>query len=284
MIMNADLLDTAARATKSCCAAVYSSEWARLLLGESFHPGGVALTERLGEMLDLMPGDRVLDVAGGTGTSAVYLARRFGVAVTAIDYSAANVAATQEAARQAGVETLVDAREGDAECLPCADGSFDAVICECAFCTFPNKAAAAAEFARVVRPGGRVGLSDLTRAGPLPADLHTLLAWVACIADAQPTAGYRAYLHDAGLMVQQCEPHDAVLGALVRDIRAKLMGAQLLIALRKIDLPQVDLVQAQSMARRAGDAIAAGTLGYVLMVGTRAVPAEQPCGVDVAET
>ncbi len=38
---------------KACCAAVYASDWARLLLGESFHPGGLALTERLGTLLDL---------------------------------------------------------------------------------------------------------------------------------------------------------------------------------------------------------------------------------------
>ena len=40
--------------------------------------------------------------------------------------------------------------------------SFDAVVCECAFCTFPDKPTAAAEFARVLRPGGRVGITDVT--------------------------------------------------------------------------------------------------------------------------
>ena len=53
-------LNTAdAIALKTCCAAVYQSDWARLILGESFHPGGMALTERLGTLLDLKPGKRV---------------------------------------------------------------------------------------------------------------------------------------------------------------------------------------------------------------------------------
>ena len=60
---------------------------------------------------------------------------------------------------------LVRFEQGDAERLTLDDGQFDAVICECAFCTFPDKRAAAAEFARVLKPGGTVGLTDLTRSG-----------------------------------------------------------------------------------------------------------------------
>ncbi len=48
---------------KACCAAAYASDWACHLLGESFHPGGLALTKRLGTLLDLGPGKRLLDVA-----------------------------------------------------------------------------------------------------------------------------------------------------------------------------------------------------------------------------
>jgi arsenite methyltransferase len=57
--------------TKQCCARLYESEIVSQLLGDSFHPGGAALTERLGQMLGLMSGSHVLDAASGTGTSAV---------------------------------------------------------------------------------------------------------------------------------------------------------------------------------------------------------------------
>ena len=66
---------TSATEIKTCCASLYESDWTRLLLGDSFHPGGLNLTERLGELLDLGPGQRVLDVAAGVGTSAIFLAR-----------------------------------------------------------------------------------------------------------------------------------------------------------------------------------------------------------------
>ena len=68
---------------KLCCAAAYDSDIAKLLLGASFHPGGVKLTERLGQLLNLKPGIRILDVAAGTGTSGIFLAERFGCEVVA---------------------------------------------------------------------------------------------------------------------------------------------------------------------------------------------------------
>ena len=254
---------------KSCCASLYASDWARLLLGDSFHPGGMALTERLGAMLALRPGIRVLDVATGPGSSAIHLARRFGCAVTGVDLSVANVSSARAAAAWAGVDDLVQFLEGDAERLPVTDGCFDALICECAFCTFPDKPAAAAEFARVLRPGGRVGLSDLTRDGALPPDLDGLLAWVACIADAQPLAAYTLYLEDAGFSIGHVEPHDGALREMVGQIRTRLLGVELMIKIGKIEAPAVDMAQAMRLARSAASAVQEGTLGYALIVGVR---------------
>src|SRR5260370_18339565 len=76
---------------KQCCARVYESDFAKLLLGDSFHPGGVKLTERLGTLLRLTAQSRVLDIVSGKGTSALFLAERFGCEVLGIDYSAQNV-------------------------------------------------------------------------------------------------------------------------------------------------------------------------------------------------
>ncbi|MGH2409066.1 MAG: class I SAM-dependent methyltransferase, partial [Chloroflexota bacterium] len=231
---------SAADETKRCCAAVYGSEWARLLLGDSYHPGGLALTERLGALLGLERGMQVLDVAAGTGGSAIHLAEQFNCRVTGLDLSGPNVVAAREATERAGVATLTQFVAGDAERLPFPDQSFDALICECAFCTFPDKARAAGEFARVLRPGGRVGLSDLTRDGPLPRELDGLLAWIACIADARTLSDYEAYLRQAGFRIDGAERHDEALSAMTRQIRATLMGVDLLVGLRKLDLPDID--------------------------------------------
>lgn len=261
---------TSATEIKSCCASLYESDWARLLLGDSFHPGGLALTERLGELLDLGPGQRVLDVAAGVGTSAIFLARRFDCEVVGVDYGPDIVAQATELAEESGLSDRVRFEQGDAERLRFADGTFDAIICECAFCTFPDKAAAAAEFARVLRPGGRVGLGDLTRNGPMPSELETLLAWIACIADARPVGDYISYLEDAGFVTDRLEHHNSALVDLIKSVRTKLLGAELLVKLRKIDLPQADFEGAKALARGAADSVQRGKLGYALILATKA--------------
>jgi arsenite methyltransferase len=254
---------------KSCCAALYQSDFARLLLGESFHPGGLRLTARLGEWLELDPQKRVLDVASGKGESAIFLAQRFGCQVAGIDFGAENVKEAGARAVSAGVAHLASFCQGDAERIELPEASFDAVICECAFCTFPDKPAAASEFVRVLKRGGRVGLSDLTRSGPLPPDLEGLLAWVACIADARPISEYAGYLTRAGLSGTEVEPHDEALAEMVRSIQGKLLGAELMSKLKKLIFDGVDLAQAKTLARAALDAVRAGKLGYALIVGRR---------------
>ncbi len=160
---------------KQCCARLYESDFAKMLLGDSFHPGGVKLTERLGTLLGLTAQTRVLDIASGKGTSALFLAECFGCEVLGIDYSEQNVEQANAAAAAKGLDKRVNFRTGDAERLPVAESSFDAIICECAFCTFPDKPTAANEFSRVLRSGGGIGLSDLTRGSVLPKELDGCL-------------------------------------------------------------------------------------------------------------
>ena len=257
---------------KTCCADLYASDWARLLLGDSLHPGGLALTERLGVLVGLEAESRVLDLAAGHGTSALHLARVFGCQVVGVDYSPRNVALAREAADRAGLADRVQFSAGDAERLSGLDDNrFDAVLCECAYCTFPDKAAAAREIARVLRPGGRFGLSDLTRSGPLPPELQGLLARIACIADALPVEGYIQACEAVGLRTERVEAHDEALAELVRQVRGRLLGAELLAKLQRLELPGAvaDLAHAKVLARCAAEAVQAGALGYSLIIAAK---------------
>jgi arsenite methyltransferase len=250
---------------KQCCANFYESDLARYLLGDSFHPGGFETTRRLADMVSLNSSSRVLDVACGKGTTAVFLAKEFGCEVVGVDYGGQNVEASRALVQAEQLEGQVYFERSDAESLPFADASFDAVICECAFCTFPQKALAAAEFFRVLRPGGRVGISDLTRTEVLPANLDGLLAWVTCIGDAQTVEDYTAYFRRAGFSVDQVEPHHQALQEMVDQIRRKLLGAEIMTGLNKLQLPEIDLGAAKRMASSAAEAIKQGCLGYVLI-------------------
>ncbi len=253
---------------KGCCVALYESDWATLLLGDSYHPGRLQLTERLGNMLDLQPGHIVLDVASGLGTSAIYLAQRFGCQVVGVDFSGQIVEQASANAAEAGISQLVQFKQGDAERLPFEGGSFDALICECAFCTFPSKPQAASQFARVLRPGGRIGLSDLTRSAPLPPELDTLMAWVACIADAQPIEEYTSILSQAGFSMGPPELHDEALAELINEVRGKLLVAELMVNLKKLEVPDwIDFDQVGRLAQITAETVNQGQLGYALFSG-----------------
>jgi SAM-dependent methyltransferase len=261
--------DAEPRAVKQCCASLYESDLAKLLLGDSFHPGGTTLTEHLGRLLSLAPTSRVLDIATGKGTSAFHLAQRFGCEVMGVDYGGKNVAEATQAAERLNLHDRVMFQQADAERLPFADRTFDAVICECAFCTFPNKRAAAGEFARVLRIGGRIGVSDLTRDGALPSDLDSLLSWIACIADAQPAAAYAEHLTTAGLNVIGVEVHDSALLAFVDQMRLRLLATDVMVGLKKLALPDVDLDSARRFVKQALQAISNGRLGYAVILASK---------------
>ena len=258
-------LQTAAD-VKSCCAAAYSSPAAAFLLGESLHPGGAGLTRRLADAVQLRSGQRVLDVASGRGTTALQLAREYAVAVDGVDLSDASVREATTAARDAGLTARVAFQLADAERLPFEDGTFDALVCECSWCLFPDQALAAGEFARVLRPGGRVGIADVT-VGPagVPADLAELPAWIACLAGARTPDEYIGLLTAAGLTATRVEDHSDALGELVGRIQARLMLARALIesgAQLNTDAVERGLV----LAARAADAVSHGALGYWLVV------------------
>jgi SAM-dependent methyltransferase len=210
----------------------------------------------------------VLDVASGRGTTALLLAQEYGVRVDGVDLSAANVALARGAGGS-GLDGQVTFSAGDAERLPYPDGVFDAVVCECAFCTFPDKPTAATELARVLKPGGRVGITDVT-ADPtrLPPELTSLAAWVACVADAQPMHTYADLLAATGLDVTHAEPHDAALLRMIDQIEARLTVVRM-TASAAAEAPGVDFDKASGALAAARAAIVDGALGYTLLTAKK---------------
>jgi ubiquinone/menaquinone biosynthesis C-methylase UbiE len=114
--------------------------------------------------LNPQPGERILDLATGTGWTSRVLARR-GAVVTGVDIAPGLLEAAE---RQARAERLaVTYRQGDAEQLPFDDESFDAIASTCGVMFASRPEAAAKEMARVVRPGGRIAITTWTHDGNL---------------------------------------------------------------------------------------------------------------------
>jgi ubiquinone/menaquinone biosynthesis C-methylase UbiE len=193
-------------------------------------------------------------------TAGAYNARVHGV-----DYSATCTARARKAARAAGLAGKVRFTTADAEQLPCPGCVFGAV-CECALCTFPDKTKAAAEFARVLRPGGRLGLTDVTAdPGRLPPELTSLGARIACIADARPVAAYAQILAAAGLRVMVTERHDQAMVRMIDQIEARLTLLHITVP-DTLAATGIDPAAAPRALGAARTAVATGALGYALLI------------------
>ncbi len=208
---------------KICCADLHSSELARLILGDSLHPGGLRATNRLGRAMGLQPGWRVLDLACGLGTSATAISRVFKCRVTGLELGAEAAAASRQRSLSEPVPSNVGFVRGDAESPPFCTGAFDAVIIECATSLFADKSAAIAEARRLLRPGGVIGLSDVTvEPGSLPRELDGTVGMMLCLTDALSAGGYPDLLESGGFLVtERADLSDEVL-SLLAELRGKL--------------------------------------------------------------
>jgi ubiquinone/menaquinone biosynthesis C-methylase UbiE len=141
--------------------------------------------EQLAEACDLRFDERVLDVAAGNGNATLAAARR-GCLVTSTDYVRDLLDRGAERARAERFEVTFQA--ADAEALPFADESFDAVLSTFGVMFAPDQARAASEMARVCRAGGRIGLANWTPDSPIGRMFKVLGRYVPPPAGVQPPA------------------------------------------------------------------------------------------------
>jgi len=243
----------------SCCAAFYDRSDVRALLGDSWHPGGVELTLAVGEKLGLGPGKRVLDVACGKGTSLAALRAKWGVEGTGMD-------AQLRPADAPGLELL----RGDAHAIPFQDAGFDALICECALSTFGDQPTALREMRRVLRPGGRVAITDMAVEAEIPDALKEWVHTGTCLSRAMTSTAYARALEDAGLrVVDQWDASDG-LREILRRIKRNLVGAAFAAASGNLgDGVKIDMKYARGVLREAEAAVDAGTIRYTALIAER---------------
>jgi SAM-dependent methyltransferase len=151
-------------------------------------------------MASLKPGEVVVDLGSGGGLDVFLAAKKVGPAGKAIgiDMTPAMIDRARRGAAEGGI-TNVEFHLAAIDRLPLADASVDCIISNCVINLAPDKPAVFREMFRVLKPGGRVAVSDIALKKPLPADLaRDVLAYVGCVAGAIPLTDYVQGLRDAG--------------------------------------------------------------------------------------
>jgi SAM-dependent methyltransferase len=260
---------TAAVDLNACCAVSYGHPLVRWLLGDSLHPGGLALTSGLAHLMGIEPSSSVLDAGSGVGASTVHLAQTLGCRVTGVTLEAEGVTAGYELARRHGVEDRVRFVRGDVRDVELPDASFDYILMECVLSILAGKAATLRRLYGLLRPGGRLGLSDVTVSGPLPPPLLGVLATVGCVGGALSLAEYRIVLGDAGFAVEHSEDCEAVASSFMRDIGGKLLMAEVACKLGKLHIVEGVLAEGERLLASVNEQVRSGVLGYGMVVARK---------------
>jgi SAM-dependent methyltransferase len=171
---------------------------------------------------DLRPGEAVLDLGSGGGIDVLLSARRVGSTGRAygVDFTPEMLELARRNATDAGADN-VEFLEGRIDAVPLPDASVDVIISNCVVNLAVDKSAVFTEMHRLLRPGGRIGVSDVVTEDRLTAEERAERgSYVGCIAGALPVSDYRAGLEAAGLVSVSIEfTHavgDGVHAAIVR--------------------------------------------------------------------
>jgi arsenite methyltransferase len=177
-------------------------------------------------MIELRPGETVLDLGSGGGIDVLLSARRVGPTGKAygLDMTDEMLALARANQRRAGADN-VEFLKGEIEAIPLPDQSVDVVISNCVINLSSDKGRVLREAFRVLKPGGRFAVSDVVVRGPVPAEVRrSVELWVGCIAGALDEGDYRQKLAGAGFEEVEIEPWRVYA---MKDAREFLCGAGL---------------------------------------------------------
>jgi SAM-dependent methyltransferase len=159
-------------------------------------------------LIELEPGQTVLDLGSGGGIDVLLSAKRVGSSgkVYGLDMTDEMLALARENQRKAGA-TNVEFLKGTIESMPLPDNSIDVIISNCVINLSGDKDAALREAFRVLKPGGRFAVSDVVVRGDVPADVRrNMELWVGCIAGALGEQEFATKLEAAGFVDVDIEP------------------------------------------------------------------------------
>ena len=159
-------------------------------------------------LASLQPGEKVLDLGSGGGIDVLLSARRVGPQGKAygLDMTDEMLALARENQRKSGIENA-EFLKGEMESMPLPDGAVDVIVSNCVVNLSADKDRVFQEAFRVLRPGGRLAISDVVFRGEVPAEVRrNVELWVGCVAGALQESEYRAKLDAAGFASIEIEP------------------------------------------------------------------------------
>lgn len=202
------------------------------------HPGGYRATNRLAELCGINEHTKVLDIACGKGTSAVYFAQKYGCDVVGIDIADNLIAQAVALAKKKGLEDKVSFRVADAMNLPYPNNEFDVAFSQAMLVLLSNKDKAIKEALRVTKPGGYLGWIELIwQKEPTKEFLEKVATEICavCMTNALSFEGWKRLFIESGIKNLQVIHNDwCDCGSLARTIEDEGLLNTLNMALKAL--------------------------------------------------
>jgi ubiquinone/menaquinone biosynthesis C-methylase UbiE len=252
-------------------AGLYESCVFNQLLGETLRPGGLELTARLAKVGGIVRSNTVLDIACGKGTSALFIANKYGCQCVGVDMSDKMISSCRNKANKEKLNDRVSFLLGDVERLPFRDSSFDTVMSECSLSLIPDKEAAAQDILRILKPKGTFLVTDIILRREISDELRNQIPSVCCLAGAWQLDEYVSLFERIGFKSHYIEDHSHEL---------RKVAYRLGIMFGSIDRFIDSMSTGPCRIKKAGDSefssvesyrkfIKVGKPGYALMVMTK---------------
>lgn len=269
MATNTNLNGLDAQPVGACCSIIYSHPLATWLIGESFHPGGLALTDELAQLTQLAPEKRLLDVGCGRGASTIHLAESTGCEAVGLTLESDGVERGRQLAEATGVGGRVQFVQDDILHMDTVGGEFDVILMECVLSTLEQKPESLRQLYRITKPGGYIALTDVTVSAELPEQLKGSIGAALCMADARDLDEYMSMVEQAGFRVKEYRSAKEAVQELIKKIGTRLMIADAAIGLGSLNVDRSLIVGARDALKTASKLADDGTLGYGLIVAQR---------------
>lgn len=212
----ADVASEGTAASSSCCGPAPAEQVGNIQFYET--PDAADLPEEVTDLslgcgdpvtlASLKPGQTVLDLGSGGGIDCFLAAKRVGPEgrVIGVDMTPAMLDRARASKAKLGADN-VEFRLGEIEHLPVSDNSVDVILSNCVINLSPDKPQVLREAYRVLKPGGKLAVSDIVTNGPLSSDIKdSLSAWAGCVAGALEVQDYISALSEAGFENVELSP------------------------------------------------------------------------------
>ncbi len=157
----------------------------------------------------------------------------------------------------------------DGEHLPVKNGTFTAAISECSMCLMPESRKALREIFLVLRPLGRIGITDIAIDGPLPSELEEALMQFLCVTNEISWSEYRSVIEAEGFVRVKVSDESVSLRELLETIKKRLLVAELLTAVGKLPIRRDQLERGKRLVTHAKAAVDRGSLRYAMITAQK---------------